>query len=104
MAIDERFDGDARRANLHSCTNRRIKHPCRYDNRRARFSFNDDNIRPAALLTIEAADRSPVERVPSVVNLYFLPDMGRMTPRLPWGAAIFSSPATAAAQKPGRSW
>jgi hypothetical protein len=31
-------------------TSRRIKHPCRHDNRSARFAFDDDDVTPVALL------------------------------------------------------
>lgn len=84
MKIDERRHRNVRRADRHRRTNRRVKHPCRHDNRRARFSFNDHDISTRALLTIKAAHSSPVKRVPSVMNLDYLPDMGRITPRLHW--------------------
>jgi len=54
MKIDKRRHRNVRGADLHRRTHRRVQHPCRYDNRRAGFSFNDDNISPGALLTIEA--------------------------------------------------
>ena len=65
---------------MHSCTNRRVKHPCRHDDRSARLSFDDNNLSPGPHLTVIAPHRTPVERVPLVVNLCFLPDYGQNNP------------------------
>lgn len=73
MKIDKRLRRNVSGTDRHRRANRRVKHPCRHDNRRARFSFDDDDIGSRTLLTIKAANRSPVKCVPSVVNLDFLP-------------------------------
>jgi hypothetical protein len=83
MKIDKCLCRNVSGADRHPRTGRRVKHPCRDDNRRAWLSLYDHDIGVGALLTIKTADRSPVEGMPSVVNLDFLPDMGRITPRLP---------------------
>src|ERR1700677_1839339 len=101
MKIDKRLHRNARGANLHRRAHCRVKHPCRYDNRSAGFSFNDDDITPAALLAIEPPNWSPVQRVPSVMNLYVLPDMGRITSRLCSIAKTRSSPAMTREPKTG---
>ncbi len=54
MKIDKRLHRNVRGADLHRRTHRRVKHPCRYDNRRARFSFDHDDISSRALLTVKA--------------------------------------------------
>jgi hypothetical protein len=82
MNIRKRLKRNVGRTDLHSCTRRRVKHPRRHDNRSTGFSFDDDNVTLGALLAVIAPHRTSVERMPPVVNLYFLPDMGRITPRL----------------------
>ena len=93
-----------RGANLHSCTNRRVKHPCRHDDRSARLSFDDDNLSSRPHLSVIAPHRTPVERVPPIVNLCFLPDMGRITLRLlSEGNPGYSADLTAEAGAPQTS-
>src|SRR3981081_3936018 len=86
MKIHKRLNRNVRRTDLHPCTSRPVKHPCRHDNRSARLSFDDDDVSAGALLTVIAPHRTAVECMPPVVNLYFLPDMGRITLRLPIAA------------------
>jgi hypothetical protein len=102
VKIDKRAHRNERRTDLHRRANRRIEHPCRHDDRRAKFPFDNDNLGPGTLLTIETSKGPAVERTPSIMDLHFLPDMGRITPRLPWGAKTFSSPAPIAAGGIGR--
>jgi hypothetical protein len=83
VEITKRLHGDPRRADRHIRANDRIEHPCRDDNRRARFSFHKDNLGSGALLRIEAAHRSAMERMPAIVDRYFMPDTGRITARWP---------------------
>jgi hypothetical protein len=83
VEITKRLGGDPRRADRHLSANDRIDHPSRHDNRRARFSFHMDNLGSRALLLIEAAHCSPMERMPAVVDRHFLPDTGRITARWP---------------------
>ena len=97
MKIHKRLKRNVGRTDLHSCTSSRVKHPCRHDNRGTRLSFDDDNVTPGALLAVIAPHRTSVERMPPVVNLYFLPDMGRITPRLRSAESRGCSPAPIAA-------
>jgi hypothetical protein len=85
MKTHKRLNGNVRRTDLHPCTSRRVKHPCRHDNRSARFSFDDDDVSAGALLTVIAPHRTSVECMPLVVNLYFLPDNGRNNPAIALG-------------------
>jgi hypothetical protein len=101
MKIHKRLNRNVRRTDLHPCTSRRVKHPCRHDNRSARFSFDDDDVSAGALLTVIAPHRTSVECMPPVVNLYFLPNMGRITPRLRSIARRRSSRATISAWRSG---
>jgi hypothetical protein len=62
-----------------------------------------NDIAAGAPLDILAAKAAPIECVPAVMDLDLLPDMGRMTGRLPWGAGHGYSPVpTAAANAPQR--
>jgi hypothetical protein len=101
MKIHKRLNRNVRRTDLHPCTSRRVKHPCRHDNRSARFSFDDDDVSAGALLTVIAPHRTSVECMPPVVNLYFLPNMGRITPRLRSGAKTI---AFAGSDGGGEQW
>lgn len=65
----KRLRGHAGRPDLHRRTSRRVKHPCRHDNRSARFPFHDKNVSPGAPLTVKPTHAPSVERMPSVVDL-----------------------------------
>jgi hypothetical protein len=69
IEIPKRFRRHVGRPNLHRRTSRRVKHPCRHDNRSARFPFNDENVSPGAPLTVKVTHAPSVERMPSVVDL-----------------------------------
>jgi hypothetical protein len=104
MQFSQRRYRDPRRPQPHSGTGGRIEHPCRHhdDDTGRRFGVND--FAAGALLDILTPNAAPIERVPAVMNLNFLPDMGRMTARLPWGAEPgYSLVPTAAASAPRRS-
>ena len=83
VEIGEGLGRNVRGPNLHRCAYRGVKHPCRYDDHRPGLCFNQHNVRAGALLSVEPPDMAPMERVPSIVYLYVLPDMGRITQRLP---------------------
>ena len=86
-AADEAQDGiaqrryrDAWRADRrHAGADDRIQHPRgdRRDHARHRLDVNDPTGK--ALLTVMPPDTAPIERVPAVMDLNLLPDMGRMT-------------------------
>jgi hypothetical protein len=52
-----------------------------------------NDIAAGALLDILTAKAAPIECVPAVMDLDLLPDMGRMTGRLPLAAKIIYLPA-----------
>jgi hypothetical protein len=52
-----------------------------------------NDIAAGAPLDILAAKAAPIECVPAVMDLDLLPDMGRMTGRLPLAARIICLPA-----------
>ena len=52
-----------------------------------------DDIAAGAPLDILAAKAAPIKCVPAIMDLDLLPDMGRMTGRLPSAAARGYSPA-----------
>ena len=101
MEIAERGERDARRAELLPGTGDGIEHPRRDNNDHARRHLDmDDRPRPPVLAALPS-QTTPVQRMPAVVDDDFLPDMGRMSGRLPSAARPGSSPApTAAARGP----
>jgi len=93
----------ARRADLHSGASHRIQHP-RCDHRNhAGCCLDIDEAASDALLAAKAPDATPVKGVPAIMNLDLLPDMGRMTGRLPLAASHGCSPAPIAAASAPRS-
>jgi hypothetical protein len=92
VQFSQRRYRDPRRPQAHSRTGGRVEHPCRHhdDDTGRRFDVNDFAAGP--LLDILTPNAPPIERVPAVMDLNFLPDMGRMTARLPLAARITSLP------------
>jgi hypothetical protein len=80
MKVAQRRYRHAWRADrCHAGANDRIQHP-RGDGRdHARHRLDVNKPTGKALLTVLPPDTAPMERVPAVMNLNFLPDMGRMT-------------------------
>ena len=56
----------------------RIQHPGRQHNNHAGRHLDVNDLTVGAPLDVLAANATPIERVPSVMNFNFLPDMGRM--------------------------
>ena len=61
----------------------RIKHPGGEDDRHARFALNDGHLSSRSPFSVKLPDLAAIQRVPTVMDFYLLPDMGRMNPRLP---------------------
>ena len=101
MQLDQRPNGHARRADLHAGAGHRIQHPRRHQGDHAGHRLDIDIVATAALLAVVQTDTTPVERMPAVVDLNFLPDMGRMTGRWRSDGKIGCSPAPMPAVK---SW
>jgi hypothetical protein len=56
-----------------------VQHPCSDCRDHAGHSLNVNNLPGGALFVVVSPDAAPIERVPPVMNLNFLTDMGRMT-------------------------
>ena len=103
MQLSQRRYGYAWRAKSHSDAGGRIEHPRGHDDDHAGRHFDMNDLAASAPLRILAANAPPIEGVPAVTNVHFLPDMGRMTARLRWAARITSSPEATAAPSTGPS-
>jgi hypothetical protein len=79
--IAQRSDIDVRRACLHAGAGGRIQHPgCQHDDH-ARRGFNMCNPTARTQLAVMLTNAAAVKRMPMVVDLDFLSDMGRMNGR-----------------------
>jgi hypothetical protein len=88
MQISQRSDIGARRANLHAGAGGQIQHPGCQHNYYAGCRLNVDNPAAGALLAVLLSNTASVEWMPAVMDLDFLPDMGRMNGRLRSAGAI----------------
>jgi hypothetical protein len=70
---------DARRAQFHSGAGGAIQHPCRHHDDDAWRHRDVNNFAAGAPLDTLAPDAASIERVPAIMDLDLLPDMGRMT-------------------------
>ena len=64
-----------------------IQHPCRDYRDCAKTVVYVDDTPAAALFAVSVANFPPKERVPTIVDLYFLTDMGRMSGESRWDGA-----------------
>src|ERR1700680_2166438 len=94
MQLIQRRYRHARCAEGHSDAGGGIEHPCRHHDDHARRHLDVNSLATDAPLNILAPNAPPIEGVPLVTNFNFLPDMGRMTPRLSSIARMLSSPVT----------
>jgi hypothetical protein len=83
MKVSERRPRHARRTERHSGARGRIEHPRRHHHDHAGLHLDVDELAPGAPLRVVAANTPALKRVPSVTNFDVLPEMGRMTVRLP---------------------
>jgi hypothetical protein len=93
MQFSQRRYRDPRHPQFHPGTSRGVEHPCRYDQDVAGSHFDMNNFTDRAPLDILSSNPPPIQRVPAVMDLNFLPDMGRMTARLRLAARIICLPA-----------
>jgi hypothetical protein len=93
MQLSQRRHCNARRTQLHSGAGGGIQHPGRHHDNHAGRHLNVNDFTASAPLNVLAANATLIQRVPPVMNFNFPPDMGRMTGRLPSGAARGYSPA-----------
>jgi hypothetical protein len=83
MQLDQARYRHARRPEPHPGAGGWIQHPCRHHDDHAGRNLDVNNVTADPPLGILAPHAAPIECVPSITNFDFLPDMGRMTPRLP---------------------
>ena len=104
MQLNEPRHRHARRADLHRGAGDWIQHPCRHhrDNTGRRLDVNE--LPSDALFAVLPPDTAPVKRVPTVVDLDLLADMGRMTGTSLWAVNHGSSPAPNVAPIAPPSW
>ena len=69
-------------AQFHACARGSIEHPRRHDQDYARSDLDVNHVTCRSLFAVLPSKPTTIERVPAVEDLYLLPDMGRMTPRL----------------------
>lgn len=93
MQVSQGRDRHPRRPQLHPGTSGGIEHPCRDDHDVAGRHFDMNNLAAGAPLDVLTSNSPPIQRMPAVMNLNLLPDMGRMTVRLRSDARITSLPA-----------
>jgi hypothetical protein len=101
MQLIQRRYRHARCAEGHSDAGGGIEHPCRHHDDHAGRHLDVNSLAAGAPLNILAPNAPPIEGVPLVTNFNFLPDMGRMTPRLSSIARMLSSPVTITARRTG---
>jgi len=93
MQFSQGRDRHPRRPQLHAGTSGGIEHPRRHDQHIAGRHLDIDNLAAGAPLDILTSNPAPIQRMPAVMDLNLLPDMGRMTARLPSAARTGCSPA-----------
>lgn len=91
-------------AKLHPETGDRVQHPSRHYRDDARRHFDMNRLTSDSLFAVFPTQPVPIKWMPTIVNDCFLPDMGRMTPRLLSGAATHYSPVRRVEQKRGLFW
>jgi hypothetical protein len=79
VQLDERRYRDTWCADLHPCACDRIQHPGRDDDDHAGRRLEMDDAARTALLAVISPDPTPTKRVPAIMDLDLLTDMGRMT-------------------------
>src|SRR3954468_16553344 len=82
MQFSQSRDCHPRHPQLHPGTSGGIEHPCRYDHDVAERDLDMNNFAAGTPLDILSSNPPSIQRVPAVINLNLLPDMGRMTVRL----------------------
>jgi hypothetical protein len=93
MQLNQRQYRDVRRAECHSSAGGGIEHPRRHHDHHAGRHLDVNDLAAGALLDILAPNAAPIERVPAIMDLDLVPDMGRMTGRLRSAARTTCSPA-----------
>jgi hypothetical protein len=79
MQLSQRRYRHPRLAERHAGAGGAIQDPRRRHDDHAGCRLQEDNGSGSALLLTLASDTATVESMPAIVDLHFLPDMGRMT-------------------------
>ena len=93
MEIAKRRQRGLRRTNLDAGAIHRVELPGRQDRHRARYQLDMHELTRCPSLTLDATRTAPVQRMPTIMDNYILPDMGRMDARLRSADEIGSSAA-----------
>lgn len=80
MQVDQSGDGQLRCTQLHARASSTVQHPSRQDDHHAGRHFDVDDVTAGSSLAVLPPKPAPVQRMPAVEDLDFLPYMGRMTP------------------------
>jgi hypothetical protein len=80
VQLDKRRDGDARYADLHARASDRIQHPSGDNDDHTRRCLEINDAARPALLAVVSPNPTSIQRMPAIMDLDLLPDMGRMTP------------------------
>ena len=86
MQITEGGHRCAGSTQFHACAGGSVEHPRRHDQDYARCDLDVNHLTGRSLFAVLPSKSTTIECMPAVEDLYLLPDMGRMTPRLPLDA------------------
>ena len=95
IQVQEGARRNARRADLHPGACGPIQHPGRHHNDHTGRRLNMNELTSNALFAVKPPNTPPVQRMPAIMDLDFLADMGRINGRLPSGGGTGPSPAAA---------
>jgi hypothetical protein len=104
IKVSQASDVDRRSTEGHRRANARIKHPGSKHDRHTRFRLNDCDISSRSPFGVKLPDFAAVQRVPAVMDLYILVDMGRMAPRFVFRGKIVFLRAVMKVEKTGPAW
>ncbi|MBU1358901.1 MAG: hypothetical protein KKC79_02815 [Gammaproteobacteria bacterium] len=104
VQLVKRIQRDTRRTEFHGRADRGAEHPRGNDDDDPRTDFYVNDLAVGALLAVLPPDATPIKGMPAIEDFNFLPDMGRMTGRLPLaGTTTFSWGRMLAVRGPQRS-
>ena len=79
MQVGQRIHRCSRGAQFHACACNGVQHPGGDHDHGARCDLDMNDLAVGALLAVLATDTTPIQWMPAIEDLNFLPDMGRMT-------------------------
>ncbi|MBK3734262.1 hypothetical protein GAY29_14320 [Azospirillum brasilense] len=103
LKADERFHRDPRCAEFHAGANDRVQHPIGQHRDDAGRRLDESETAGGARLAPLHPDATAMQRVPAVMDVNILPDMGRMDGRWLWAEKRGCSAAPIAAGSERRS-